>query len=116
MKSTRINKTGLERFEFKPVKKFRSTLKDKPEVREDLKKDFKGTLEAQGITVDEDFLQTVHKEWRSQIKTDIHKVAEERGSENWYLNRVLKGKPITVHVTVDRKEGENRKKLREDKE
>ena len=116
MTSTRTDKTRLERFEFKPVKKLRSSLKDKPKIREDLKKDFKGTLQAQGITVDDEFLQTVHKEWRSQIKTDIHKVAEERGSENWYLNRVLKGKPITVHVTVDRKEGENRKKLLEDKE
>jgi hypothetical protein len=114
--STRIDKTRLERFEFKPVKKLRSSLKDKPKIREDLKKDFKGTLQAQGITVDDDFLQTVHREWRSQIKTDIQRVADERGSETWYLKKVLEGKPITVRVTVDLKEGKNRKKLLEDEE
>jgi hypothetical protein len=111
-----VIKPKLERFKFKPVKELRSSLKDNPKIREALKKDFEGTLRAQGITVDEDFLKTVQSEWRSQIKTDIHRVAEEKGSSDWYLRRVLKGKPITIRVTVDRKEGENRKTLLEAEE
>lgn len=113
MTSKRSIKTKLERFEFKPLKKVKSSLKDNQQLREDLKKDFEGTLRAQGITVDDVFLKTVHNEWRSQIKRDIQKVAGERGSENWYLKRVLKNKPITIRVTVDKKKGENRKKLLE---
>lgn len=116
MASERIIKPKLERFEFKPLKNLKSSLKDNPRLIEDLKKDFEGTLRTQGITVDDDFLKTVHKEWRSQIKMDIQKVARDRGSENWYLKRVLKNKPITIHVTVDKEKGENRKKLLEDEE
>lgn len=116
MTRKRVIKPKLDRFKFEPVKELRSSLKDNPKIREDLKKDFEGTLQTQGITVDKDFLKTVHSEWRSQIKTDIVQVAEEKGSDDWYLRKVLKGKPITIRVTVDKKEGENRKTLLEDEE
>ena len=39
---------------------------------------------------------------------------EGNKDKNWYLNKVLEGKPITVNVKVDRETGSHEKKLKED--
>ena len=100
MKRIKVDKTRLERFSFKPVKDLKASIKKKPELSLRLKEDFGATLEAQGVKVDDEFKQSLRESWRSQIKEDVRRVTEERGGEDWYLKRVLRGEPIRVHVKV----------------
>lgn len=108
-----INRTRLERFKFEPVKKLKSNLEKKPELRQKLSEDFQGTLLDQGINIDNDFKDQIRVEWRETIKSDIRKVADENSqSKNWYLKRVLENEPIKLKVKVDKETKTNTKTLR----
>jgi hypothetical protein len=112
-KRVKVDKTRLERFKFEPVKELKATLKKKPELRTEIKSDFKGTLQAQGIKIDDDFRRQLSQEWKATIKQDIKRVADETPeSENWYLKRVLENKPIKLKVHIDPETGEKTKQLR----
>jgi len=116
MKTIRVNKKRMERFGFSQVKGLRAATEKNPELAEKLKKDFTATLEAQGIHVDDEFKIKLRENWRNQIKADVRRVAEKKGRSEWYLNRVLEGKPIRVRVKVDREGGHVKKPLRGDPE
>jgi len=112
-KRVKVGKSRLDRFDFKSIKELKVAQMEKPELRESLKKDFTGTLESQGIVIDDDFKNRVHAKWRSTIKSDIRKVADENpASENWYLKRVLEQKPIKLNVSINKETGEKKKTLR----
>lgn len=112
-KRVKVDKTRLERFKFEPVNELKATLKEKPELRTEIKSDFIGTLQAQGIKIDDDFRQQLSQEWRATIKQDIKRVADETPeSQDWYLKRVLDDKPIKLKVHIDPETGEKTKQLR----
>ncbi len=112
-KRVKIDRTRLERFEFKPLKELKTILEKKPEIKRNLREDFRGTLRAQGITINEDFKKQIRTEWRETIKTDIRRVADENPeSKNWYLKRVLADEPIKLKVKVDKATGTKTKSLR----
>jgi len=100
MKRVRVDRKRLERFSFKPVKELGTSIKKNPELSQRLKEDFAATLEAQGVKVDDAFRQSLRESWRKQIKEDTRRVAEEKGRDDWYLKRVLRGEPIRVRVKV----------------
>jgi hypothetical protein len=108
-----IDKKRLERFDFKPVKELKTTIEKKPELKLELREDFRGTLNSQGITIDEDFKQQIRAEWRENIKSDIKRVANENPeSKNWYLKQVLAEKPIKLRIKIDNESGTKIKSLR----
>jgi len=99
----------IERFDFEPVRTIKDRIDQDPKLKEALKKDFKGTLRAEGISVDKEFIEKVEEEWHSQISRDIRsKVAASPGKYP-LLEQVLEMKPIRVHVDV-KKKGRNLKK------
>lgn len=112
-KRVKIDRARLERFEFKPLKELRLTLDKKPEIKQNLREDFRGTLKAQGIIINDDFKRQIRTEWRETIKSDIRRVADESPeSKNWYLKRVLADEPIKLKVKVDKESGTKTKSLR----
>ena len=116
MKTVRVSKKRIDRFSFNQVRDLKTSIEKNPAIAEKLKKDFRATLEAQGVTVDEEFIHNVHESWRSQIKADVRRVAETKGRSDWYLNRVLEGKPIRVRVKVNRESGHIKKLVEGDEE
>ena len=64
-KRAKIDRTRLERFKFQPVRELKLSLDKKPEINKNLREDFQGTLQAQGITIDEDFKRQIRAEWIS---------------------------------------------------
>jgi hypothetical protein len=87
-------------------------MKTRPDLEKRLRKDFAGTLKAEGITMDDAFKAQVLKEWREGMAADIRKrVAEDPKSKNWYLKRVVEGKPLKIHVHINRKTGKVTKTL-----
>ena len=112
-KRVKIDRTRLERFKFKSLTELKATLEEKPELRQQLRVDFAGTLKAQGIKVDDAFKNQLSTEWHAAIKQDIRRVAEENPeSKNWYLKQVLDEKPIKLRVKIDPETGEKTKTLR----
>jgi hypothetical protein len=106
-------KEHATRIEFTAVKTIKEEMKERPELEKKLRKDFTGTLEAEGIKIDDDFKAKVLKEWRAAMKADMKKiVAENPKSKNWYLKRVVEGKPIKIHVKINRKTGKVTKTLK----
>ncbi len=78
--------------------------------------DFIGTAKAQGVTLDAEALEEIRVEWRTQIQTDIKTKAETSPKKDqWYLTQVLQNKPIKLSVSVDKKTGQHKKKLRREK-
>lgn len=113
-KHVKIDKKRLERFEFKPVKDLKQKIEKKPELKTNLRKDFRGTLEAQGIEIDEKFEEKIRKEWRNTIKSDLRKAVKEKPAEKTrYLRKILAKEPITIQVTIDKETGEHEKTLKE---
>lgn len=110
----RVSKKRIERFSFNEIGDLKTAIEDDPKITESLREDFKRTLEAEGIKVDEEFKRRVQETWRNQIKSDVKRVAETEGRDDWYLRRVLEGKPIRVRVKVNRDSGHTKKPLEGD--
>ena len=51
-----VDKKRLERFEFKPLRAIRTKVNEKPELENSLRTDFEGVLKAEGVKVDDAFL------------------------------------------------------------
>ncbi len=112
-KRVKVDKRRLERFSFEPVREIKASLEERPIVYESLREDIRGTLESEGITVDEAFKNQVRAEWMSTINSDIRKVVNDNPkSRDWYLKRVLEEKPIKLSVKVDKETGKHEKTLR----
>jgi hypothetical protein len=106
-------KERVTRMEFAAVKGIREKMKTRPELEKSLRKDFSGTLKAEGIKIDDDFKAKVLREWRAGMKADMKRiVAENPKSKDWYLKRVVEGKPIKIHVKINRKTGKVTKTLK----
>jgi len=104
-----VKRKRIERFDFEPVRTIKDRIDQDPKLKEALKKDFEGTLRAEGIIVDKEFINKVENEWRSQMSRDIRsKVAASPGKYP-LLEQVLEMKPIRVHVDIEKK-GRNLKR------
>jgi len=116
LKRNKIKQNKLERFKFKPVSELKKTLKNNPNLSIKLREDFTGTLKTQGITLNKKTIESIRTEWRTQIKTDIRKVAETAPKKDqWYLSQVLAEKPIKLRVKIDKEKGQHIKTLRRNK-
>ena len=112
-KRVKVDRSRLDRFDFEPVRNIKAAQMEEPEIRESLKNDLIGTLEGRGIIVDNKFREKIRLEWRSIIKSDIRRVADENPeSDNWYLKRVIEEKPIKLSVRINKETGEKEKTLR----
>jgi hypothetical protein len=98
-----VGKSGkrIERFKFREVEALRKRLEIKPELKDALRRDFEGTLKAEGVKVDREFLESTEREWRSQISRDIQSKVVASPGKYPLLSRVEEGKAIRVHVTVE---------------
>jgi len=113
-KKAHITPERMARFDFEKVRAIKEELKTNPELATKLQQDFRGTLESKGIVIDEKFKADVMNEWKTQIRADLMRsVKENPKSKDWYLTRVLEGKPLRIHVTVNRTTGEKTKTLGE---
>ena len=102
----RIEKKRLERFSVEPLKEFRTSLEQRPELKSQLEKDLKGTIEAEGIVIDDAFRQKVHNQWRSMIQADIRDKMDKLPDDKKRLySMVRKGKPLKVKVKIDKTTG-----------
>lgn len=118
-KKTTVKKTvkkTVRRMELPTAKPLREKWLKDPAFRKRLKEDVIGTLEAEGIRVDDALKERVLGEWRSGMEADMRRVVAKnpKKSKDWYLRRVVEGKPLKIHVKIDPETGEITKTLRGD--
>ncbi|MBN1681930.1 hypothetical protein JW865_00055 [Candidatus Bathyarchaeota archaeon] len=111
MSRVRVDKERLKRFDFEKLQAIRSKASEKPKLRDSFRKDFKAALEAEGVKVDEAFLKEIKHEWHEQISRDIKAKVAASPEKYPMLSRVVAGKPIRVHVTIEK--GTNKVKSKE---
>jgi hypothetical protein len=109
----KIAKKTVRRMELPTAKPLREKWLKDPAFRKRLKEDVVGTLEAEGIKVDDALKERVLGEWRSGMEADMRKVVARnpKKSKDWYLRRVVEGKPLMINVKIDRKTGRITKTL-----
>jgi len=108
----RPGKGRIATMDFPALKSIKKEMQKRPELAKKLRKDFAGTLKAEGITMDDAFRKELIREWRAGIRADVRKaVAENPKSRSWYLKRAVEGKPLKIHVQVNRKTGKVTKTL-----
>jgi len=109
----KVSKERLKRFEFTPVNEVKVSLASRPELGNRLKEDLEGALREEGVVIDESFKQQISDQWRAQIKADVRDVvARSPDAEDWYLKRIVEGKPIKIRVEVDRTTKRHTKRLK----
>ena len=102
----KIDMDRLDRFEVKSLKELKRSITERPDLKEKLKEDLRGTLEAEGIVIDEAFKQEVREQWRSMIRDDVRKAMDKQPREKRPLyTMVRKGKPLRLKVKIDRATG-----------
>ena len=105
-------KERIARIQFPAVKAIKKEMQERPDLENKLRHDLPGTLKAEGIRIDDAFKEELIKEWRAGIKADVRRaVADNPKSSNWYLKRIVEGKPLKIHVKVNRKTGKVTKTL-----
>ncbi len=102
-KPIRVEKVRVARFDFEPLRAIKAKVDEKPELEESLRRDFQGTLKAEGVKINKTFLTEIEKDWRTQISNDIKAKVASTPEKYPLLKRVIEGKPIRVHVKVDKK-------------
>lgn len=109
-------KKAIRRMELPIAKPLREKWVKDPAFRKRLQEDIIGTLEAEGFKVDDALTKRVLGEWRAGMEDDMRKIVAEnpKKTKDWYLKRVVEGKPLKIHVKIDRKTGEITKTLRGD--
>jgi hypothetical protein len=109
----KIAKKTVRRMELPTAKPLREKWLKDPAFRKRLKEDVVGTLEAEGIKVDDALKERVLGEWRAGMEADIRKFVAKnpKKSKDWYLRRVVEGKPLMINVKIDRKTGRITKTL-----
>jgi hypothetical protein len=102
----KIDMDRLDRFEVKSLKELKLSIAERPDLKRRLKEDLRGTLEAEGIVIDEAFKHEVSEQWRSMIRDDVRKIMDEQPMEKKPLyTMVRKGKPLKLKVKIDRTTG-----------
>ncbi|MEN3035270.1 MAG: hypothetical protein ABC537_03100 [Candidatus Methanosuratincola sp.] len=95
------------------LEQIRKRMASDPSLEERLKKDFHGTLKKEGITVDSTFRNKLMERLNSKVRADQREIVTKRPeAKNWYLKRVLEGKPLKIHVRIDKETGRCEKSLR----
>ena len=109
-------KKAIRRMELPIAKPLREKWVKDPAFRKRLQGDIIGTLQAEGFKVDDALTKRVLGEWRAGMEADMRKIVAEnpKKTKDWYLKRVVEGKPLKIHVKIDRKTGEITKTLRGD--
>lgn len=102
----KINMDRLDRFEVKSLNELKLSMAERPDLKRKLKEDLRGTLEAEGIVINEAFKQEVSEQWRSMIRDDVRKLMDKQPREKKPLyTMVRKGKPLKLKVKIDRTTG-----------
>ena len=102
----KIDMDRLDRFEVKSLKDLKRSIAERPDLKAKLKEDLRGTLEAEGIVIDDAFKQEVSEQWRSMIRDDVRKIMDKQPREKKLLyTMVRKGKPLKLKVKIDRATG-----------
>ena len=102
----KIDMDRLDRFEVKSLKELKRSITERPDLKEKLKEDLRGTLESEGIVIDEAFKQEASEQWCSMIRDDVRKIMDKKPKEKKPLyTMVRKGKPLKLKVKIDRTTG-----------
>ena len=100
--NAKINKDRLDRFKVDSLKDLKSSLEQRPDLKTKLEEDFRGTIEAEGIVIDDAFKQEIHQQWQSMIKKDVRKIMDRQPKDKKPLySMVRKGKPLKLKVKID---------------
>ena len=84
----------------------RKRIASDPSLEERLKRNFQGTLQKEGIKMDGAFKNRVMERVNSKARSDLREIIKNRPeAKNWYLKRVVEGKPLKIHVHIDKETG-----------
>ena len=98
----RLNKDRLVRFKVDSLKELKSSLEQRPDLKTKLEEDIRGTIEAEGIVIDDAFKQEIHQQWQSMIKKDVRNFMDKQPKDKKPLySMVRKGKPLKLKVKID---------------
>ncbi|MEN3056223.1 MAG: hypothetical protein ABC527_06520 [Candidatus Methanosuratincola petrocarbonis] len=112
MKKTKVDKNAFHGLDLPELEQIRKRMASDPSLEERLKKDFHGTLKKEGIKVDSAFRDKVMEKLNSKVRADLREIVAKRPeAKNWYLKRVLEGKPLKIHVHIDKETGRCEKSL-----
>lgn len=104
--NVRVNKKRMDRFKLSPVEQLKASIDVKPDIKTRLNEDFKGTLEKEGVVIDDAFRQKIRDQWRSMIQADIREVMDRQPADKKPLyTMVRQGKPLKVKVKIDKTTG-----------
>ncbi|NYT06468.1 MAG: hypothetical protein GKC04_08935 [Methanomicrobiales archaeon] len=102
----RIDAERLKRFDFEPVRDIKARGKASPDLQRRLEEDLAGTLEEEGIVIDDAFLQRVSDQWHARITADTRSVMDGLpDSRKPYYRMIRRGEPLKVRATIDRESG-----------
>ena len=109
-----IDAERMSRFDFEPVKDLRVRLKTDQDLKRRINEDLPGTLEDEGIVIDDALRQKISDKWHAQIKADTHAVMDRiPDSRKPYYRMIRSGQPVKVRVTINSESGEIITKPRE---
>lgn len=112
MKKTKIDRSKFSGLDLPELELIRKRIASDPSLEERLKKDFQGTLQKEGIKVDDVFKGKVMERLNSKVRADLREVVKNRPeAKNWYLKRVVEGKPLKIRVHIDKETGRCEKSL-----
>lgn len=104
--NVRVNKKRLDRFKLEPMNELKASIDKKPDIKTRLNEDFKGTLETEGIVIDDAFRQKIHEQWRSMIQADIREIMDKQPDDKKPLYKMVReGKPLKLKVKIDKTTG-----------
>ena len=99
---TKLDKVRLERFKVESLRELKSSLEQRPDLKKQLEEDFKGTIEAEGIVIDDAFKREISQQWHSMIQEDVRKLMDKQPKDKRPLyTMVRKGKPLKLKVKID---------------
>lgn len=97
------SKIKMDRFKVESLNELKLSIAKRPDLKRKLKEDLKGTLEAEGIILNEEFKQEISDQWRLLIRNDVRKVMDKQPEEKKPLyTMVRKGKPLKLKVKIDK--------------
>ncbi|NJD76155.1 MAG: hypothetical protein FIB08_03525 [Candidatus Methanoperedens sp.] len=99
-------KMKMDRFKVRSLNELKLSIAERPDLKRKLKEDLKGTLESEGIVINEEFKQEISDQWRLLIRNDIRKIMDKQPGEKKPLyTMVRKGEPLKLKVKIDKTTG-----------
>ncbi|MBR1369854.1 hypothetical protein RJ53_10345 [Methanocalculus chunghsingensis] len=103
----KVDPERLKRFSFEPFAGLQRRIAEDHDLKRRLQEDLPGTLEEEGIVVDDAFRQMVSDQWHAQIEADTRLImATIPENRKPYYRMVQSGEPVKVRVSIDPKTGE----------